>query len=100
MTLLELVTWLGIGFLSYQFWRIRGISEYVNVYLQQYCEANQLQLLSIARNKTRLSFKYAKPDWLSSYYFEFSSDGKNRYTGEIQLIGSRVLSTTLPPYKI
>ena len=81
MTLLELVIWLIIGFTGYQFWRIRGISERTNVYLKQYCNSNNLQLLSVARAKTRFTFKYGKPDWHSKFNFEFSSNGEDRYTG-------------------
>jgi len=54
MTLLELVVWMVIGFTGYQFWRIRAISEQTNTYLKQYCDKHGLQLLSVARAKTRL----------------------------------------------
>ena len=100
MTLLELVIWLIIGFTGYQFWRIRGISERTNVYLKQYCNSNNLQLLSVARAKTRLTFRYGKPDWHSKFYFEFSSNGEDRYTGQVELVGIRVLRTEVPPHRV
>lgn len=100
MTLLELVVWLVIGFTGYQFWRIRAISEQTNTYLKQYCDKHNLQLLSVARAKTRFSFKYGKPDWHSLFNFEFSSNGEDRYTGEVELIGVRVMRTEVPPHRV
>ena len=100
MTLLELVVWMVIVFTGYQFWRIRAISERTNAYLKQYCDKHGLQLLSVARAKTRLSFKYGKPDWHSVFNFEFSSNGEDRYTGEVELIGVRVMRTEVPPHRV
>ncbi|APE05109.1 MULTISPECIES: DUF3301 domain-containing protein [Alteromonas] len=100
MTLLELVLWLSIAFVSYQFWRIREISEKTNTYLRQYCDKHQLQLLSVARVKTRISLKYGKPDWNSVFMFEFSSNGEDRYSGEVELVGSRIMRTDLPPHRV
>ncbi|GMM68318.1 DUF3301 domain-containing protein [Alteromonas sp. MTD1] len=100
MTLLELVVWLVIGFTGYQFWRVRGISERSNSFLKQYCDTHGLQLLSVARSKTRFSFKYGKPDWQSTFVFEFSSNGEDRYSGEVEMIGLRVIRTEVPPYKM
>ena len=85
---------------GYQFWRIRAISEQTNTYLKQYCDKHGLQLLSVARAKTRFSFKYGKPDWHSLFHFEFSSNGEDRYTGEVELIGVRVMRTEVPPHRV
>ena len=98
MTLLEFTVWLCLAFVIFQFWRIRSISETADKYIKQYCDTHQLQLLSVARAKTSLTFKYQKPDWLSLYRFEFSGNGEDKYTGEITLVGHPVINTTLPPY--
>jgi len=100
MTLLELTLWLFLVSIGFQFWRIRSISEYANYYLRQYCQQHQLQLLSIARSKTRITLKYNKPDWHNIYEFEFSGNGEDRYTGVIELIGKKVIRTSLPPYRV
>jgi len=100
MTLLELVLWLSIGFTGYQFWRIRGMSEKSNDYLKHYCETHGLQLLSVARSRTRFSFKYGKPDWHSTFVFEFSSNGEDRYSGEVELVGLRIVRTDVPPHRV
>jgi hypothetical protein len=100
MTLLELVIWLTIGFTGYQFWRIRAISESAYQYLAQYCNTHQLQLLSVSRAKTRFSFKYGKPDWHNVFNFEFSSNGEDRYSGQVDLIGVRIVRTDVPPHRV
>lgn len=100
MTLLELVVWLTLGFTGYQFWRIRAISEHANSYLKRYCDTHQLQLLSVARAKTRFSFQFGKPDWHSTFNFEFSSNGEDRYCGEVELVGLRIVRTEVPPHRV
>lgn len=100
MTLLELVVWLVIAFAAYQFWRVRAISEATYKYLTHYCNTHQLQLLSVARAKTRFSFKYGKPDWHSSFNFEFSSNGEDRYSGQVELVGLRIVHTEVPPHRV
>ncbi len=45
-------------------------------------------------------FKYGKPDWHSVFNFEFSSNGEDRYTGEVELIGVRVMRTEVPPHRV
>ena len=77
-----------------------NLSEQTNTYLKQYCDKHGLQLLSVARAKTRSSFKYGKPDWHSKFNFEFSSNGEDRYTGEVELVGMRVLRTEVPPHRV
>ncbi|MBU2977855.1 DUF3301 domain-containing protein [Alteromonas sp. C1M14] len=100
MTLLELTLFLFLGFVGFQFWRIRSISEAANQYILQYCHTHQLQLLTLARTSTRITFKYAKPDWQSHFIFEFSGNGEDRYTGELKMVGKRVVRTQLPPYRV
>lgn len=100
MTLLDLCVWLGIAFVGFQFWRIRSISEKTGQYLNTYCQQNGLQLISVARKSSWFSFKSGKLDWLSTYEFEFSSNGENAYKGKVTLIGLKVLETELPPYQI
>lgn len=100
MTLGELTLWLLIGLTAFQFWRIRSISEKANAYARQYCDQHQLQLLSVARQKTRLSGRHGKLDWYSEFTFEFSGNGEDRYSGQIYFIGKQVIKTSLPPYRV
>ena len=100
MTLGELTLFLLIGFAGFQFWRIRSISEAAFEHARLYCDTHHLQLLTLARRSTRLTFKYAKPDWHSRFEFEFSGNGEDGYTGEMEMVGKRVLRTQLPPYRV
>lgn len=100
VTLGELTLLLIIGLTAFQFWRIRSFTEYAYEYLNQYCQTHQLQLLSIARHKTRITAKYGKIDWLSEFDFEFSGNGEDRYSGRIEMVGKRVIRTHIPPHRV
>lgn len=100
MNLTDIVLLLVIVVVAYQFWRIRAITEQANRYLQQYCEQQQLQLISVARRKTRLTIFKGKLDWHNYFDFEFSGNGEDSYLGEVEMKGLSVLSTNLPAYRI
>lgn len=91
---------MAIAAIVFQFWRIRAISEHARQYLQHYCQQHNLQLLSVARRKTRLSVLRGKIDWKSEFIFEFSGNGEDAYQGVLIMTGLRVLATRLPAYKI
>jgi len=100
MNLAHILLLLLIVVVAYQFWRIRAITEQANRYLQSYCEKQQLQLISVARRKTRLTLYRGKLDWHNHFDFEFSGNGEDSYLGEVEMKGLAVLSTHLPPYRI
>ncbi len=100
MSLGELTLLLIILFVSFQFWRIRSISESAYNYVSHYCQKNQLQLLSLSRKKTRIFTKSGPLDWYSVFEFEFSGTGDDRYTGSFEMIGKRIISTHTPPHKM
>lgn len=83
-----------------QFWRIRAISESANRYVAQYCEKQGLQLISVARNQTRVGLIRGKPDWKTRFVFEFSGNGEDSYQGVLEMEGQRAVSTVVPPYKV
>ncbi|MFA3789497.1 DUF3301 domain-containing protein [Aliiglaciecola sp. SL4] len=89
-----------IAAIVFQFWRIRGISEQAKVYLEKYSEANGLQLISIARSKTKVIFHKAKLDWYTEFSFEFSSTGEERYLGLLKMRGNSIQGVDLPAYRI
>ena len=93
--LLMLIIVVGI-----QFWRIRAISEHAKRYLTRYCEQHGLQLISIARSKTRLSIHNGRLDWYNEFDFEFSSTGEESYQGLLTMSGLAVINTELPAYRI
>ena len=100
MTLGEVILLLVMVVVAMQFWRIRSISEQANQQIARYCQTHNLQLLAVARKQTRLSFRYGKLDWFSVFIFEFSGNGEDKYTGEVQMIGRNVINTELPPYRV
>ncbi|QJR81765.1 DUF3301 domain-containing protein [Alteromonas pelagimontana] len=100
MTLGEVTLLLLIGLIGMQFWRIRSISEQAYQHVNRYCETHGLQVLSIARKSTKPTFKYGKMDWFSVFIFEFSGNGEDRYAGEMEMIGKKVIRTHLPPYRV
>ncbi|MBE1299997.1 MAG: DUF3301 domain-containing protein [Alteromonadaceae bacterium] len=100
MSLLDILLLLIIIVATIQFWRIRGITEYTNQYLKNYCEQQNLQLLSVARIKTRIGTERGKLDWHTFFSFEFSGNGADAYTGTVELKGMRVISTHMPPFKV
>lgn len=100
MNLFDVVILLVICLIAYQFWRLRGIAEGAQHYMHRYCDAHSLQLLSLARHSTRLSFQQGNLDLKSVFVFEFSGNGEDRYSGTLEMIGRKVISTHLPPYRV
>jgi hypothetical protein len=100
MNLFDLVLLLGILLIIGQFWRIRGISEKANEHLKHYCELNQLQLISVARRKTRIGSYKGKLDWQIEFLFEFSGTGEDSYQGSLIMTGLFALETNTPAYRI
>lgn len=98
--LFDVVLLLIICMVAFQFWRIRAITERANQYMQQYCDKNQLQLISVARRKTRLTLYRGKLDWYNEFDFEFSGNGEDSYRGELVMTGLVIKSTDLPAYRI
>ena len=83
-----------------QFWRIRAITEAANKYASYYCEKNNLQLISVARFKTRFGLVQGKPNWKADFAFEFSGNGEDKYQGVISMEGLKVKSADIPPYRV
>ena len=89
-----------ISVVVFQFWRIRGIAEHAKAYLKRYCEKSQLQLISVARTKTRLGVHKGKLDWRTEFSFEFSGNGEDSYQGTLIMSGLTIVDTQLPAYRI
>lgn len=100
MDLLNLVLLMAISLVFYQFWRLRGIAEYIIPVAKQYCAKEDLQFISLARKSTRFKAYNGKLDWHLSYYLYFSSDGESEYVGEILCHGKKMISINLPAYRI
>jgi|TARA_R110000744_G_scaffold155100_1_gene270301 hypothetical protein len=100
MNLFDLTLFLVILVVVFQFWRMRAITEKANQYLAQYCDKHGLQLISNARQKTRLGSYRGKLDWQSCFVFEFSGNGENSYQGTLTMAGKHILNVDTPAYRV
>lgn len=96
----DIIILLILVIIVFQFWRIRGIAEQAKRYLHQYCESQQLQLISVARHKTRLTLHKGRVDWFNEFIFEFSGNGEDAYQGILTMKGLHVIDTDLPAYRV
>ena len=100
MNLFDLVLLIGIVLLAAMFWRFRAISEAVKTQLDAYCERQQLQLISVARVKTRLASYRGKLDFHCDFVFEFSGNGEDSCQGQVKMIGLKVQHIETPAYRV
>lgn len=100
MNLYDILLSLIVIVIMLQFWRIRAISEQAKHYLEQYCEKQHLQLLSVSRFKTRVTMHRGKIDWHNEFNFEFSGNGEDSYQGKLTMKGLNVTNTDIPAYRI
>lgn len=73
-------------------WYRSGTKQKVLAFVRKYCEARGLQLLdqTLAFRHYRLDRTNRKLKILSIYEFDFSTDGENRFHGEVSLRGRRL----------
>jgi hypothetical protein len=100
MNLYDLILLIGIFLMAAMFWRFRAISEALKTQLDLYCERQQLQLISMARVKTRLRSYRGKLDFHSDFVFEFSGNGEDSCQGQVKMIGLKVHSIDTPAYRV
>lgn len=91
---------MGVILLVIQFWRLRGVAEYMVDYAKQYCDKNGLQYMSLARTGTKFTAHKGRLDWQLSYQLEFSSDGESGYSGTIVSHGKHVIRIDMPAYRV
>jgi len=90
-----------VALVFWYFIHLRKISEYARSHINNYCNTESLQFISLARKSSRICFsKQYGPHWVSVFEFEFSGDGESSYLGEMQLRGYKVDNVNMPPYKI
>ena len=100
MTLSDIVVLLIVTIVAFQFWRVREIAEVAKAHLNDYCEEHNLQFISVARHKTRLTTVKGKIDWHCVFYFEFSANGEDAYIGTLTMNGLHITKTDVPAYRI
>ncbi|UAA39698.1 DUF3301 domain-containing protein [Paraneptunicella aestuarii] len=100
MTLMDIIYIMIGSVIAIQFWHIRGITERANRHLFHFCQERNLQLLAVARFKTRIGIHRGKPDWHTFFIFEFSGNGTDSYSGTLEMKGKQVINTDLPAYRV
>ncbi|MCK5831020.1 MAG: DUF3301 domain-containing protein [Methylococcales bacterium] len=72
-------------------------------YVKNHCQQVEVQLLDeyVALNALWLKKdEYGKTKIWRSYQFEFTSTGYERYNGKVIMLGQKIISIQLDPYKI
>ena len=100
MNLFDLILLIGICLIAAMFWRFRAISESVKTQMDVYCERQQLQLISIARVKTRIGSYRGKLDFHTDFVFEFSGNGEDSNQGQVKMVGLKVQNIDTPAYRV
>lgn len=84
-------------------WDSRGVAERATVSARAYCGNAGVSFLNdtVAWQKIRLKRnRGGRVQLQRTYFFEFASDMQQRYRGEIVMLGKKVESITLDPFRI
>ncbi|WP_100655896.1 DUF3301 domain-containing protein [Alteromonas flava] len=100
MNLYDLIILLVLVVIALQFWQIRAMTELANRYAASYCKQHGLQLVSVARDKTRIGVYRGRPVWRCWYAFEFSANRESLSQGWFLMQGKTVTNIDVPAYPI
>lgn len=92
-----------LGLIAWLWWDSRGVAERATVAAKSYCGNSGVSFLNdtVAWQKIRLKRNRAGRVQLQrTYFFEFASDMQQRYRGEIVMLGKKVESISLDPFRI
>ncbi len=95
-----------IGLLLGAFWYWLGaqkVKEIAFIATKDYCLAMEVQMLDAYIALTHLGFERdatGKMQLRRSFMFEFSSTGYERYNGKIIMLGRKVKSIVMEPYRV
>jgi len=103
MSLRSIALTLFVIFLGWYWLRAREIKDQCLHAAAKYCENLSLKLLdeSVALNSLKpVRNRSGSFSLKRCYHFDFTSNGEDRYKGEITLIGRRVEQIKLEPHRI
>lgn len=100
MTLSDIVLFLILLLVIYYFWYTRSIAETAKSHVIQFCDQRNLQLISVARSSTGITTRGGKPRLHTLFEFEFSGNGTDRYAGQLEMVGTVIVKTDLPAYRV
>ena len=94
----------ALVFLGVVYWlRARDLKQLALVAASNHCKSLNLSLLDetvVLKRIKPMRSPEGKLALTRTYYFDFSSNGEDRYQGEISLAGKRILQIKLPPHRI
>jgi len=80
---------------------LRKVAESGRLHAKRYCEKNGLQFIAIARRSSRITFtKQNGLAWVSVFDIEFSGDGESNNSATLTLLGLKLNSVDVPPYRV
>ncbi|MBT0585021.1 DUF3301 domain-containing protein [Alteromonas oceanisediminis] len=85
---------------AWQFWHIREMNELANRFAAHYCKKHALQLISVARESTRIRLFKGKPAWYCRFRFEFSANREALNSGTFEMHSKTVTAIDVPAYPI
>lgn len=99
----ELIGTFAFGGAIWYWWDSQRSREIARQAGKQACGEGGVQFLddSVVRRKLGLRRdRGGRMQWHRVYGFEFSSDGEQRYSGSVVLLGRHVLKVEMEPYRI
>jgi len=100
MNLFDLIVLLALTLIGLQFWQIRAMTEMAHRYATQYCKKHHLQLITVARESTKIRVFKQRLAWQCRYRFEFSANREALNSGTFDLHGKTVIAVDVPAYPI
>jgi hypothetical protein len=88
-----------IAVIAMLFWQRRQQNEFASAHAARYCKQEGLQLLDIARLRTRPVWLNRGPAWQADFVLGFSSDGQARYEGTMRMLNLQLQSVDLPVFR-
>lgn len=81
------------------FWQLRQQDEFAHAHAVRYCKQEGLQLLDIARVRSRPVWARRGPAWQADFMLGFSSDGQSRYEGTLRMLNLHLQRVDLPVFR-
>ncbi len=97
------LTILLLAGLAWFWWDSRGVAERANQLARQRCEQNGLVFLNDTVAWKKISLKRNRQGRMQlqrTYWFEFASDMRQRYQGEIVLLGHQLTALEMEAYRV
>lgn len=92
-----------LAVIAWLWWDSRGVAERATIAARAYCGNAGVSFLNDTVAWQKIRFKRNRAGRMSlqrTYFFEFASDMQQRYRGQIVMLGKKVESISLDPYRV